>query len=241
MQLYFIRHAQSTNNLLWEQTSASNGRSMDPELTEKGWRQARRLAKFLRENQSPRPTDTHNSQNGYGFGLTHLYSSLMVRAVATGSQVAQVLNMPLNGWLDLHEEGGIYMNDPVSGEPVGYPGKTQAYFAANYPGLILQEGLATEGWWNRPYEPPVERLERAMRFKDELLSKHGNTNDRVAVFSHGGFYNVFMRHILGIPAEADNLWFVLNNTAITRIDFSADEMIVVYMNRAEFLSADLIT
>lgn len=241
MQLYFIRHAQSSNNLLWDQIKASNGRTMDPELTDKGWRQARRLAKYFHENQSQRPTETHNSQNGYGFGLTHLYTSLMVRAVATGCQVARALNIPLIGWVDLHEEGGIYMNDPESGEPIGYPGQTQAYFAAHFPELVIQDGVARDGWWNRPYESIAERPVRAQRFLDELLGRHGNTDDRVAVFSHGGFYNAFMRQVLGLPAQEDGLWFVLNNTAITRIDFCSDEIIVVYLNRVDFLPTDLIT
>ena len=241
MQLYFIRHAQSTNNQLWDQTSARNGRSMDPELSEKGWRQARLLAKHLSKHHLLRPTETNNSQNKYGYGLTHLYSSLMVRAVATGCQVARALNMPLHGWVDLHEEGGIYLSDPDSGEFMGYPGKNQAYFGAHYPELLLEDGLARDGWWNRPYETPAEIPARVQRFYEELMRKHGNTDDRVAVFSHGGFYNAFLHYILGMPSHAENVWFVLNNTAITRIDFNAGEMIIAYLNRVDFLPDDLIT
>jgi 2,3-bisphosphoglycerate-dependent phosphoglycerate mutase len=165
----------------------------------------------------------------------------MVRAVATGSQVARALNMPLVGWLDLHEEGGIYMNDPESGKPIGYPGKTQAYFAANYPELILQDGVARNGWWNRPFETFAERQARARRFLDELIRKHGNTYDKVAVFSHGGFFNVFMRQVLCLPPQEDGLWFVMNNAAISRIDFGPNETIVAYLNRVDFLPVDLIS
>ena len=241
MQLYFIRHGQSTNNLLWDQTSTSNGRSMDPELTEKGWRQARRLAEYLRDKQGEHPTDIRDSHNAYGFGLTHLYTSLMVRAVATGSQVARALHLPLVSWLDLHEEGGIYLNDPQSGEPVGYPGKTQAYFALHYPELVLQDGVARDGWWNRPLETSAESAARARRFLEELLSEHGDTNDRVAVFSHGGFYNAFMRQVLGLADDTRKIWFQINNTAITRLDFSEGEVIAVYLNRIDFLPTELIS
>lgn len=241
MQLYFIRHAQSTNNLLWEQTRASDGRSMDPELTEKGWQQVCRLAQFLLVNQAPITTATQNSQNGYGFGLTHIYTSLMVRAVATSSFVARLLDMPLVGWVDLHEEGGIYLNDPESGERVGQPGKDRTYFATQYPELILPDHVTQNGWWNRPYETPEECQERVIRFHNELLRRHGNTVDRVAIFSHGGFYNSYLRYLLGIPGANDHLWFVLNNTAITRFDFRDDETFVVYLNRADFLPAELIS
>jgi hypothetical protein len=36
MHLFFIRHGQSANNHLWEQTGSNRGRSEDPELTETG-------------------------------------------------------------------------------------------------------------------------------------------------------------------------------------------------------------
>lgn len=241
MQLYFIRHAQSTNNHLWAQTKTSSGRSMDPELTEKGWRQARQLAKYLAKHQTPRLNDTNNTQNKFGYGITHLYSSLMVRAVATGCEVARALNMPLRGWVDLHEEGGIYLSDPDSGDRLGYPGKNQAYFAQHYSELHLEEGIARDGWWNRPYETPEEVLERVGRFYAELLAKHGDTDDHVAVVSHGGFYNAFLHYILGMPSDKENIWFVMNNTAITRIDFNAGETIVAYLNRVDFLPAEMIT
>jgi 2,3-bisphosphoglycerate-dependent phosphoglycerate mutase len=36
MQLYLIRHAQSTNNVLWSETGGGEGRVADPELTAVG-------------------------------------------------------------------------------------------------------------------------------------------------------------------------------------------------------------
>ncbi|MCA1554236.1 MAG: histidine phosphatase family protein, partial [Chloroflexi bacterium] len=96
MQLYFIRHAQSLNNHLWDQTGDSTGRSEDPELTPTGWKQAELLAAFVSRSAAravwrwadATPTDfdpatgvntppltwgqlTHNVQ---GFGLTHIYA-----------------------------------------------------------------------------------------------------------------------------------------------------------------------
>ena len=48
MQLYLIRHGQSTNNARWEaQENYDTYRSSDPTLTEKGVRQAELLAEFL--------------------------------------------------------------------------------------------------------------------------------------------------------------------------------------------------
>jgi 2,3-bisphosphoglycerate-dependent phosphoglycerate mutase len=240
MQFYFIRHGQSANNLLWDQTGSNVGRSDDAELTDVGRRQAELLARFLRRTDSTINSDAPDRLNRSGFHLTHLYSSLMVRAVATGSIISEILGLPLIAWEDLHETGGIYMEYPETGEQVGQPGKNRAYFQAHYPRLVLPDHLDENGWWNRPVEPREERPLRAQRFLHELLQRHGQTTDRVAVVSHGAFYNYLMAVILGLP-ERDRLWFILNNAAITRIDFESEHTDVVYMNRADHLPDELIT
>jgi broad specificity phosphatase PhoE len=166
----------------------------------------------------------------------------MVRAVATGTLVADALGLPLVAWVDAHETGGIYLEDDQAGEPrrIGQPGKGRSYFETHYSGLVLPESLDEAGWWNRPFEEPEQRPIRAQRFLRDLIERHGNREDRVAVVSHGAFYNYLLAAILKMP-ERGNLWFVLNNTAITRIDFCAEGIDVVYLNRADFLPKELIT
>ena len=107
VQFYFIRHAQSENNLLWQRTGSSKERSEDPGLTAVGRQQAHLLAQYLRGPDPPMATQGRNPQNVAGFGLTHLYSSLMVRAVATGTIIARVLGLPLVAWEEAHESGGL--------------------------------------------------------------------------------------------------------------------------------------
>jgi 2,3-bisphosphoglycerate-dependent phosphoglycerate mutase len=169
----------------------------------------------------------------------------MDRSVYTASRIAEACDLPLHAWEDLHEEGGIYLADEATGEPNGQPGRNRAYFETHYARLVLPEGLGEAGWWNRPYESAELRRARARRVVDELLSKHGGTQDRVAVVSHGGFYNHFMAVVLGLPETEQRdrwpLWFALNNCAITRIDFDQDLRVVVYQNRLDFLPRELIT
>lgn len=239
MQFYFIRHGQSENNLLYDTTGASNGRSQDPELTETGRRQAEILARFLSRSDSVSEMKRYDSQNVAGFGVTHLYTSLMVRAVATGAVVARALNLPLVAWEDLHETGGICLEDEPTGTRIGQPGKNRAYFEAHYPDLVLPATLGEAGWWNRPFEEREQRPARAERFLRELLARHGGKEDRVAVISHGGFYNVLLRTIFKI--EREDCWFGLNNAAITRIDFDVDGVGLDYMNRLDFMPKDLVT
>jgi 2,3-bisphosphoglycerate-dependent phosphoglycerate mutase len=236
---YFIRHGQSENNALWERTGASVGRSDDPDLTPLGRRQAEALARFLLHADRLSASNGRMPLDQAGLGLTHLYTSLMVRAVATGTILAESLELPPVAWLDLHEGGGIYLDDE-NGRPVGRPGKSRADFEERFPGLVLPDTLAEAGWWNRPYEEPEERQLRAQRVAQKLLARHGNTDHRVAFVSHAGFYNHLVSALLGWT-RPDGYWFVLNNTALTRIDFTDDHVDVVYMNRVDFLPPELLT
>ena len=242
MQLYFIRHAQSENNARYVQTGSMASRTSDPELTATGRQQARVLAEFFKREQPSRKDRTtgHDPQNVHGFAFTHLYCSLMVRSVATSTELARALGLPLVAWEDLHETGGIHDLDQETGERVGLPGKNRAYFERHNPDLVLPESLGDEGWWSRPFEAREDRPLRARRFLHALHQRHGNSGDRVAVISHGGFYNQLLRAVLNLPEE-DRLWFSLNNTAITRIDFEGEETWLSYMNRLEFMPDELIT
>jgi 2,3-bisphosphoglycerate-dependent phosphoglycerate mutase len=242
MQFYFIRHAQSENNARWLENLSYQDRTEDPELTATGYEQARHLARYLSQSPPPRslPLPEWNPQNAGGFGLTHIYCSLMVRAVATGTIVARALALPLVAWEDLHETGGILRIDEETEERVGLPGHNRTYFEAHYPGLILPEELGEEGWWNRPVEELEQRPIRARRVLEELLTRHGDSDDRVAVISHGGFFGHLMHIILDLPAESP-IWFGISNTGITRIDFHEERRIVSYVNKTTHLPRELVT
>ena len=242
MQFYFIRHGQSENNLLWARTGSGQGRSEDPDLTPVGCQQAQRVAQFLRGADLVAGGDSEDRdvQNVAGFGITHLYASLMLRAVATGAIIAQALDLPLVGWRDVHETGGIYLRGEDSDERIGLPGKNRAFFESHYPGLMLPDDLGDEGWWNRPVEEYEERPLRAQRALHELLERHGNTGDRIAVVSHGGFFNHLLWAILDLP-DGRSPWFFMNNAAITRLDFNKEGVSLCYLNRVDFLPQELIT
>jgi 2,3-bisphosphoglycerate-dependent phosphoglycerate mutase len=238
MQLYFIRHAQSANNKLYQETGSWDGRDADPELTEVGHAQARRLAEHVVCANGA--TLGRDYVNRGGFGLTHLYTSLMVRAVTTGSYLAAALNLPLVAWEDLHEVGGIFVIDPETGEHLGRPGKARSDLAERFPQLTLAQPVGDDGWWNRPHEPIEQQARRAARFVRELFERHGGTADRVAVISHGGFYNFVLAELLGVQAD-NGFWFSINNTGITRFNFEEEGVALTYANRLEHLPAELIT
>ena len=239
MQLYYIRHAESENNRLWTEGGPSDDRSPDPHLTALGRQQARRLAEFVRDAGEGAPQEAFDLQNVQGFGITHVYCSLMVRSVETGLSLARALDLPLRGWEDIHESGGIFDKEGDE-EYVGLPGKSRAHFEKHYPALTLPDDVRNDGWWNRPFETREERTKRAQRVLDGLMERHGGTEDRIVFISHAGFYNHLLRAILGLP-DPDDHWFFKNNVAITRIDFLPDATNVVYTNRLDYLPPDMIT
>ncbi len=240
MQLYFIRHAQSANNALWAASGSENGRSHDPELTPTGKEQARFLAEYFKTAK-----DAHRSDgDGYPYqvppGLTHIYCSLMLRSVATATVLAQAVGLPLHALEEIYEEGGIYNADPETGRKIGLPGLGKLYFEEHYPHLVLPQTMNPEGWWSRDYELPEDRPRRARKALENIKELHGNTQDRVALISHGGFYNHFLKSILKIQ-DPDRYWFTLNNTGITRIEFQDDWVGLIYSNRTDFLPEELVT
>jgi 2,3-bisphosphoglycerate-dependent phosphoglycerate mutase len=238
MILYYVRHGQSANNALFTATQTDRNRVKDPELTELGGRQAERVAKALCEGHPY--VRIHAPLNG-GFGVTHLYSSLMVRAVNTARPIALALGLPLLGWKDIHEGGGIFLEDPVSGETVGYPGSSRMELTDRCPELIWPEDANPQGWWNRPFEDPGERLGRARRVLAELLRRHGETEDRVVFVSHGGFFYWFMHAALGLEPRRD-LDFHIYNTSISCLEFNTPRGVEIrYLNRVDHLPAELIS
>ena len=180
MHFYFIRHGQSENNLRWAQSSSYDGRVADPALTAAGELQAEHVASFL---AAPDSVGTFAGADVQGFHITHIYTSLMERAVATGHRIAEALDLPLLGWVDIHETGGMFLYDEETDTHTPKPGRGRSYLLAHYPRLILPDEVTDAGWWNRPFEPKVDRAPRAHRVLAELLQKHGESDDGREVLS----------------------------------------------------------
>jgi 2,3-bisphosphoglycerate-dependent phosphoglycerate mutase len=272
MRLYIIRHAQSENNAFYAGLGTFGRRVPDPPLTPAGHQQAEHLARRLVQ---PVPSIATGNEQAADFGLTHLYCSLMVRAIVTASYVAEALDLPLVAWPEIHEVGGVYDYDKAGDgeEKIGQPGNSRAFFATHYPHLLLPKSLGESGWWNRPAETREEMAGRAREFWNVLLERHGASEDRVALITHGGFFQGLMTTLVNpfsgeapqlppeeaaaamSPAAVNQLsedlplpshgirrvWFDIQNTSITRIDFFDAEAVVVYHNRVDHLPVELIT
>ena len=89
---------------------------------------------------------------------------------------------------------------------------------------------------------------RADQVLQELYVRHGKTDDRVALVSHGGFFQALLTALFGfaqpgrtLGEETRWLWFRINNTSVSRIDFADDAIRVLYLNRVDFFSPGQIT
>jgi 2,3-bisphosphoglycerate-dependent phosphoglycerate mutase len=202
----------------------------------------------LKARQNITDEKAWNIQNRYGFGLTHIYTSLMERAAFTAAPIAQALDIPLIAWKEIHEEGGIFSRGDRS-NVTGLPGRPRSFFMENFQTMVLPDDLDETGWWNRAFEAEDERQPRADQVFAELLARHrdqdGEPEHRVAFVSHGGFFMRLICAVLKLPwrqaAHGLRSWFALNNCSISRFDVRKDEITIAYLNRTDHLPDHLIT
>ncbi|MEM7346167.1 MAG: histidine phosphatase family protein [Chloroflexota bacterium] len=242
MQLYLIRHAQSTNNALDDFAE----RVPDPLLTDLGERQKMLLAQHLQQGSNltlsimsamETPLNFVETEPSAGYGIARLYCSAMARALQTAKPISQTLNLTPEVWPDIHERGGIYL-DPLD-DADQYFGKTRSEILAEYPTYQLPDTVTDEGWWPGGYEHPSAFLERATRVAQQLKS-WASRNERIALVTHAGFMNALLQAIF--DQTNPHLIYRHYNTAITRIDFFPNGRIhLVYLNRVEHLPEPLVS
>lgn len=247
MRLYLIRHCESENNALWARTGSGDGRFADPLLTPKGVEQAIVLAGYLAGARERSPAPFEGGPMREGLIITHLYTSLMRRAIQTGSAISDALDLPLVAWPEIHERGGIYLTNPQTGMDEGLPGPGRSFFAESYPQLVTPDSLGDEGWWNRPYEQREDALERASTVLQTLMERHGESEDHVALVTHGGFTQSLLQALFNISTNGSTfsgdrfVWFKSNNGSITRIDVSETVLRLTYLNYIAFMPGELLT
>ena len=246
MKLLLIRHAQSGNNLLWEQTGSNRDRSPDPGITDLGRRQADAVAQALAapSGRYPRPT--------------HLYTSLMLRAVQTAAPIAEALDLPLRVEPDIYEDHGPVEHDrshpgadveegtdlPYGERWMPHPGAGRADLAALSPRLVLPDHAGPEGWWTGPVETLDGVRVRAAGVAAWVRETFADDPDAVpALVTHGTFIHHLTAALLDIGAMSG--WFMVNNTAVSAFTPSpapfGPGFLAHWVNRVDHLDADQVT
>jgi 2,3-bisphosphoglycerate-dependent phosphoglycerate mutase len=241
MELYLIRHAQSANNALADHQD----RVCDPHLTELGQRQAKVVAQHLTNGLTPElakssSVETTCSIHRRGYDITRLYCSPMLRALQTAQSISQALGIAPEVWVDIHEQGGIFLDHGETGGVVGYPGKTRSEILAEFPNYQLPDNITETGWWNKGYEEWPACHGRAIKVARQLR-EWGDSEERLALVSHGGFIDALLKALCNqLPSH--HLWYHHYNTAITRVDFGQDDRLHLrFLNRVDHLPPELIS
>jgi broad specificity phosphatase PhoE len=238
VELYIVRHAQSTNNALTDEQE----RVSDPLLTELGKRQAQVLADHLVNGKHPTPwAKTRDTYAQSGYGITKLYCSPMWRSLQTAKYIEQVLGLTPKVWIDIHEQGGIWLDHGEAGGIIGYPGKTRLEILTTFPSYILPDGITGQGWWH--YQGQEDRLaceQRAIRVA-ETIRRWAANDDCIALISHGGFIDTLLKTLFHQVSNG-RIYYHHLNTAISWISFRSDgHLDVEYLNRVDHLPAELIS
>ncbi len=259
MPLYLIRHAQSENNALAAAGQfALAGRTADPALTATGEAQARCVAEHLR-----RCADKTDARDGVGveggYGIDRLYSSPMLRALQTAQAIAQALELTPEIWLDVHEEGGIWVDAGDGRGPATAGGLTRSAIQTRMPEFVLPAGVTESGWWKGPAETRERLIDRAERVAIAIRQRiragpedesggagrdaAWHPDERIAIVSHGTFLSFLVQHLLsGGPLAG--VFLSTHNTGITRLDIAdgpAGAAFLRYQNRVDHLPNELVT
>ena len=230
MELFIVRHGQSGNNAL----SAPTGRDRDPALTPAGEQQAARVGPFIAAGSHLDRTE----RDGRPY-LDFLYCSPMIRALQTAQPIGAALGLNPEVWVDIHEQGGIFLDHGGDTGHVGYPGQTRSQIRERFPDYVLPDQIGEDGWWNKGFEEVHQCHGRAMAAA-QALRRCAGEGSRLGVVTHGGFTNSLIK-ALWHELPGDGFAYEHRNTAITRIDVGTERLVVRYMNRVEHLPEALIT
>ena len=80
-----------------------------------------------------------------------------------------------------------------------------------------------------------------------LHERHGESDDGVAIVTHGGFTQSLLQTLFGFSENGTAIgagrliWFKANNAAITRLDFSEDLLRLTYLNYIDYMPGHLLT
>ncbi len=218
--LLLIRHAQSQNNALEEHL-----RVPDPDITELGVRQAKKLALIV-SNLSP----------------TVVYCSPFLRSLETTRWAVSHLDTIPIVRQDIYEQGGCHSGYEPS-RRVAQSGMNRTVLAERYAGWNLDERIHNEGWYDLDHYESLEearaRAQRVRRWFESEKETH-DESDRVAMVIHADFKLRLLEAFLENDAIEKQLGDIVN-TSITRLSFKKGQWRIDYWNQFTHLDPNEIS
>ena len=221
MEFYLIRHGQSVNN------ASPDTLEPDPSLTHLGRGQAGCVGKALKAK-----------------GIHRLYCSPMLRALQTAEIIGRILSLPPHVYVGLHEWDGIWAAS-VGRYGATLPGLTRTQMREICPNVVLPDDVADEGWLFSEWRNVELMLQRAFRdskmFIQQAEAIHGESDERVAVVSHGGFLATMICAFFDLPPNDDPDHFAHRNGAVSKIRKTQETTQLRYLHRISHLPEEMLT
>ena len=243
MRLYIIRHGNVTYRRGVPFASVPpEERSLlpDPGLTELGRRQAALLGEHMSRGIVPEEHNQPLPHDRLVFAIARIFCSPMRRALQTAQPIAAALGLRPEIWVDLHELTGLWHDEGDGRGARGCPGLSRAEVEEHFPEFVIPPDFADDGWWNRPPETEVESIPRLERVAQDLRAMAMNTDEHIAIVSHGTASNYILHGLLG-SKEYEKVYFNHAQTGMSCLIIEENETTVRYQNSVEHLPADMIT
>ncbi len=221
MELYLIRHGQSTNN------RGDSPRLADPPLTELGKEQARQAGQSLKDE-----------------GIIRLYCSPMLRTLQTAQIIGDNLDLSPHIFVGLHEWGGVW-EDRGDKVAIQLPGLTRSEMREICPSVVLPKDVTDQGWWFQGWAGAEKMLQlahgNALAFIAHLKVHHDGTDERVAAVTHGGSGSSLLSALFSLPPDVDYERFSQNNTGLSKLSITLERTQLRYLNRIDHLLKKMVT
>lgn len=250
MYLIVVRHGQSANNAAYAAHQARaraagagthDGRAPrvpEPALTDLGRQQAEAFAAAVPAGLPGLPAG----------GPTHLYASLMLRAVQTAAPLARALDLPVVLRGDAHEVHGVHRSDDAG--HVGAAGMSVDALRAHCPTVVPGPGAPADPQqpWSGGFEADAAlAAPRAAALVAGLRAAHG-PDDVVVLVTHQHFSWYLAAALLAPGGTAGPLRLRLDNTAhlAVRVPAGADGAypggpLLLWSNRSDHLAPADVT
>lgn len=219
LRVLFIRHGESQNNVLYAQSPDAyrKHRHADPDLTDRGMKQAAECGKYLSAHPS------FADFNPIMGNVDAIYVSPMFRTLRTAQPIAKALKIQPEVWTDIYEVSGLHVDG------VGQVGLSRSEILEKFPGYHLPEDVTESGWYptDRNKETRAMAIPRIVGVATRLfqMATECQKNKRsrtIALVCHGDFKDMVLQALLGLDVpEKKKKRFLSYNTAISVVDVDA--------------------
>ena len=229
MDVYVMRHAESTNNALDVATIENDAREHDPGVTARGLAQCaavRARGGGARSRSSSSSTSTSRE--------VEVWSSPMRRCLMTADALARGLGVRFGVRADLHEHGGCFRGarGGGGGGVVGLPGMTKAEMEDAFPACDVPLELE-HGWWSpeRGCESVRDAQERARGTAEWLWARARAMNaleepaKDLYIVAHGMFIDMLFKTLFNAPRTTGKQpsLFCSQNACVHKLRFDVAE------------------